>query len=109
MKVKMMIEALEKQNPEADVKLHDHRGETALFVVALANNPNKIWIESASDIDVGAELEAQFKHASETQMDELDFYMELVDRGFTMDDIRKYMGEETARHTQKFCEEHGLI
>lgn len=108
MTVKMMIEELQKMNPNAQVVMHDYFGEPAMFVLNSTKDENIVWIEAESDIDIGNELEAQFEHAADTQADELDFYMELLERGFTIDTIRKYMGNETADHMEEFCKEHGL-
>ena len=35
-----------------------------------------VVLKTESDIDMAAELDAQFEHAMESQMDELDFFME---------------------------------
>ena len=42
-------------------------------------------------------------------VDELDFYTTLVDCGFTVKDVREYMGDERADHMQQFCKEHGVL
>ena len=109
MTVKMMFEELQKMDPEAQVRMHDRMGEPALFVVALSNDSKTVWLEAESEIDLGNELETQFEHALEAQVDELDFYMELLERGITVETVREYMGTETADHMEGFCKEHGLI
>lgn len=43
---------------------------------------------------MGNELEARFENASKSQMDELDFFMDLLETGFTLDDIKKYLPEK---------------
>ena len=40
-----------------------------------------VVLETESDIDMAAELDAQFEHAMESQMDELDIFMELHHSG----------------------------
>lgn len=55
------------------------------------------------------ELESKFENAVEKQQDELDFYTELIEAGFTVDMVRKHIDDETANHMQEFCEEHGLL
>ncbi len=85
------------------------------------------WIASSMDSDSPARLareianmpeksnseiiRAVFKHAEDysDDIDELDFYMTLTDCGFTVEDVRKCIDDETANHMQQFCEEHGLI
>ena len=94
----------------AEVTLHNRFGEPVLFVVALASDDNKVWLETESDNDMSSELSARFENALENQIDELDFYLEkLSEIGITVDMVRKYMGDEIANHMKEFCEEHGLI
>lgn len=56
-----------------------------------------------------AEIMSRFENAIETETDELDFYMELLDNGVTEKIIRDCIGDEAANHMKMFCEEHGLI
>lgn len=109
MKVKTLINYLEKFNPEAEVKLNDYDGDTALFVNARANDPNIVWLDGENDIDMSSEISARYEIALEEQMDELDFYMDLMEIGITVDMVRKYMDDEHADHMENFCKEHGLI
>ena len=109
MKVKYLQSQLSKMNPDAEVKLNNYNGDTALFVNARLNDNNVVWLDGEHDMDLGAELDARFKNATEYQIDELDFYMELLDIGITIDIVRKYMGNEVADHMEIFCEEHGLL
>lgn len=114
MTVERLIKELENLNmPKAEVKLNDIHGSTALFALALANPYHKelsnvVWIESKNDIDMENELSARFEDASELQMDELDFFMNLLDTGFTLDDIKEYLPEQY-EYSKNFMEEHGLI
>ena len=41
-------------------------------------------------------------------MDELDFFMDLLDTGITLADIKLYYPEKY-EYSKKFMEEHGLI
>lgn len=54
-------------------------------------------------------LEGKFETAAEDYIDELDFYMELIEAGITTEHVREYMGNEKADHMKLYCEEHGLI
>ena len=114
MTVEKLIKELENLNmPKAEVRLNDIHGSTALFALALANTYHKelsnvVWIESKYDIDMGNELEARFENASKSQMDELDFFMDLLETGFTLDDIKKYLPEKY-EYSKNFMEEHSLI
>lgn len=109
MKVKTMIKELQKMNPEAKVRCGDYHGSPALFVLSRLNYEDVVWIESEDDVDMETELEARYEIAAEEQMDELDFYMDLLEIGITVDMVREYMGDEKADIMEEFCEEHGLI
>lgn len=109
MLVKTLIKELQKMNPEAEVRVGDYHGSVALFVLARLNDDKIVWIESEEDVDMETELEARYENAIEEQMDELDFYMDLLEIGITVDMVREYMDDEHADHMKKFCEEHGLI
>lgn len=43
MKVKTLIEKLEKMDPEAEVRLHDKSGEPVLFVLCAKKYPDTEW------------------------------------------------------------------
>lgn len=109
MKVKTLIKKLEEMNPEAEVKLNYHDGDTLLFVMESDDIENIVWLEGEDNIDLGCELEARFEYALEDWDSELDFYMDLLERGIDVDKVREYMDDETADHMKEFCEEHGLI
>lgn len=109
MTVGKMINLLKTMNPKAEVKLHERFGEPVLFVVALQNDENTVWLETESDNDMAAEIEARFENASEKQLDELDFYMDMLETGIDVGMVRKYMGNEAADHMLGFCRNHGLI
>lgn len=109
MKVKTMIQKLQKMNPEAEVRLNDYNGETALFINARIKDKNVVWIDGEDDIDLGEEISVRYERAIEDQLDELDFYMDLLEIGITVEMVRKYMDDEHADSMKEFCEEHGLI
>lgn len=111
MKVRKMIEELQKMNPEDEVRLHHFTGNNALFVLKVTNVPgveNIVFIEDKGDNDMGEELNAQFEHAAEVGMDELDFFMNLLEIGITLEDVKEFLPEQYD-YTKKFMEEHGLI
>lgn len=45
MKVKTLIEKLEKMDPEAEVRLHDKSGEPVLFVLCAKKYPD-VWLQT---------------------------------------------------------------
>lgn len=108
MKVKTLIEKLQKMNPEAEVLMHGKGGFPVLFVMA-AKGIDPIWLECESDTDMADEIQSRFDDAIENGTDELDVYMEMLEAGINIPMVRKYMGNSVADSMQKFCEEHGLI
>lgn len=108
MTVEKLIEQLKKYNPKAEVRLNDPQGTTALFAVAFTNNDNLVWIEGKDDIDLGTEISARFTNALKSQMDELDFFMDLINTGITLNDIQLYCPEKY-EYSKNFMEQHGLI
>lgn len=108
MKVSRMIKELQKYNPDAEVKLHNKEGNNALFVVAYLGDESRVIIEDGSDNDLRSELCARFEGASEHFNDELDFFMDLLETGFTLDDIKENLPEQY-EYSKTYMEEHGLI
>lgn len=108
MTVERLIKQLEKCNPKAEVRLNDSRGTTALFAVALAGKDDLVWIEGKADIDLGEEITARFEKAAEDQMDELDFFMDLINMGITLEDIKEHCPDRY-EYSKTFMSEHGLI
>lgn len=108
MKRELLIKLLEKMPEGAEVKMHSATGESVLFVNAYENDNNTIWLECESDIDLSAELDARFTNAAETQMDELDFYMDLVERGITPEMVERNRSKMDADIMREFCEDHAL-
>ena len=108
MKVSRMIKELQKYNPDAEVKLHHKEGYNALFVVQYVNGEDTVIIEDKSNNDLSSELNVRFQYAAENDIDELDFFMDLIETGFTLDDIKKNLPEKY-KYSKQFLEEHGLI
>lgn len=108
MKVSRMIKELQKYNPDAEVKMHHRQGNNALFVLAYVGDENTVVIKDKSDNDLSSELEERFNLASEKQLDELDFFTDLLETGFTLDDIKENLPDKY-EYSKQFLEEHGLI
>ena len=108
MKIKTLIQKLSKMNPEAEVRINDYDGDVALFVNARLVDKNVVWIDGEHDFNLKEELSTRFEKAEDEQLDELDFYRDLLEIGITIDMVRKYMGDSYADTMKKFCEEHGL-
>lgn len=108
MTVERLIRQLETYNPKAEVRLNDHKGDVALFALALVNDDDIVWIEGKDDIDMGEEISARFENACKTQMDEIDFFMDLLETGITLSDIELYCPEKY-EYSKAFMKDHGLI
>ena len=65
-------------------------------------------IQTRSKILLREEIAAKFVKASEDQIDELDFFLELRDTGITLELIREYYPEKYD-YSKSFMEEHGLF
>ena len=72
------------------------------------NADGTIVIETSDDMDMTSELYERFKDAANNQLDELDFFMELMENGITLQDIKKFLPEKY-KYSKKFMQEHGLI
>ena len=106
MKVKRLIEKLQKMNQDAEVKIFD--GYNVLFVSSRADDDTIVVLEDKTSNDLRSELSARYENAIDYYGDELSFYSDLLDDGFTLEDIKENLPEEY-EHTKQFIEEHGLI
>lgn len=102
----------DKINDNTQIKLD---GLNVLFVCKYLtqadinmNTDGTIVIETSDDIDMTSELYERFKDAANNQLDELDFFMELMENGITLQDIKKFLPEKY-EYSKKFMQEHGLI
>lgn len=59
-------------------------------------------------LNLEKEISDRFENASENQMDELDFFMDLLDSGITLEDIKIYCPDKY-EYSKLFMEEHGLL
>lgn len=114
MKIRRLIkqlQELEKSMPNAEVRLNHVRGAEALFALAVSNRPefnNIVWIEGKDDIDLGEEISARFDNAFDNGVDELDFFMDLIETGITLEDIKQFTPNKY-EYSKYFMETHGLI
>lgn len=108
MKVGRLIKELQKYDPNAEVKLHTREGNNALFVLQYVIDKDRVIIEDKSDNDLGSELEARFERMREGKISELDFFKDLIETGFTLEDIKENLPEEY-EYSKKFLEENKLV
>lgn len=102
----------DKINDSTQIKLD---GLNVLFVCKYLtqadinmNADGTIVIETSDDMDMTSELYERFKDAANNQQDELDFFMELMENGIALQDIKKFLPEKY-KYSKKFMQEHGLI
>lgn len=109
MKVKTLIEKLEKCNQDAIVRLGGKNGAEVLFCMEEDSENSPVWLETALDNDMVNEISTRFDSALIYGIDEVDVYNDMLKLGINVDVVRKYMGDDEADHMEQYCEEHGLF
>lgn len=102
------LQKIEKTHPNATVKMNNLYGMPVMRVVP-GKESDEVWLEGREDFDVTVELRARYEEASEMQEDELTFFTDMLNRGFTLSDFRTALKEDTFQYAKAFMEEHGLI
>jgi len=99
------LQEVQKSQPDAVVRIGP-LGSPVMFVI-----PEKdgISLDDRDGINVSNMLCEYYKRAAAEQQDELDFFTEMLDRGFTVSDFYYALPEEEFQHARNFMEEHGLI
>lgn len=107
MTVEMLQKELEKM--PKDFQVCDSYGVPIVFVCTKKNaktNQYTVCTDTKNDIVVGQQLESILKDAFEKDMDELDCFLEILERGFTLEDFKE---TEHYEYAKEFMEDHGLI
>lgn len=98
MKIEKMIEQLQsitEKYPEAEIKMHHHSGNTALFCLCtLIHGKPIVFIEDESDIDTRNELYAQIDHAKDCNIKDVDLLQNLFAIGFTWKNLKDWLDKE---------------
>lgn len=102
--VETLLTCLKKLPDDADVVVAT--GDPVLFVISYGKYPDRVILKDWHALT--SELEALFATAAKEQWDELNFFMDLLETGFTLADINKYCPEKY-EYSKKFMEEHGLL
>ena len=92
MTVKNLIKRLERFDQDATVKLHHRDGEEVLFVLAVKDDNDTVWIETESDNDMAEEIQARFDAIDNGEISEEDMFRDMVEIGITPDMVNKYIG-----------------
>lgn len=108
MTVRKLIEILKDVDQDAEIMLHSHKdlgGSSPLFVVYRTGDPKCVWIEDKGDCDYSYQLSCRF----EEKCKDLEFYKDLLDRGVTIEEVKRYVGKEEASKMTDFCKANNLI
>ena len=117
MKVKYLIELLQKENPNIEVYLHEFSpergGEDIMFVTSLANGNGGVRISGRYDVDLKDEIKEIYKHYREHYQGKfkdnraMDFcHKHLKNHSITVDDVEEVMGIDSACEYKKYLEEN---
>lgn len=110
MKVKELINRLQKYDPEARVYSgtnHGHGDMEILTVFSFSHNSDVI-LEDEMQFDVANEVREMLEWYASGEVDETSAYQEMVDAGYTPDLLRRYGFDDTASVMEKYCAEHGI-
>ena len=99
------LQEVQKSQPDAVVRIPP-LGLPVMFAI-----PEKdgVCLNARDGIKVSNMLCEYYKRAAAKQQDELDFFTEMLDMGFTVGDFYYALPEEEFQHARDFMEEHGLI
>ncbi len=113
MKVKYLIELLQKEDPNADVCLHDFGCEDVMFVTSLLNDGGSVCIKGRYDVQLKDEIKSIYKHYREHYQGKfkdnraMDFcHKHLKNHSITVDDVEEAMGIDSACEYKKYLEEN---
>ena len=88
MTVRMMIKQL--LNYPMDSQVVDTDGSPIMYMLFHSREDDSVRLEPKSQMDVDAELEVLFETACESGESDRDTYDELIERGFTLRDLKDY-------------------
>lgn len=105
MKVGRLIEKLQKFDKDATVRLHSINGEEVIFVTAYQNNNESIFLETASENDMGSEIDARLEDIK-SHDEERNRYIDMWLDGINVEMVRKYAGEEAAKRMEEIIKSY---
>lgn len=109
MQVKYLIELLQKENPEAEVRLHgfDHNdgGEDIIFVCSLGVD-GTVKIEGKFDVDLDYQIVSRYKTAREEKQSLDVLHKDLYNHSITVAEVEEAMGIDSACEYKKYLEEN---
>lgn len=105
MKVKRMVEVLQKMPQDAEVRFQHWTGKPVLFVVARQNDNENVWLEGEEGNDMGEEIVTRLRSATDME----SCYIDLLDTGIDVDMVRRYVGDKEADRMLQFCTKYNLL
>lgn len=105
MKVGRLIEKLQKFDKDATVRLHSINGEEVIFVTAYKDNNESIFLETASENDMGSEIDARLEDIKDCN-EERSRYVDMWLDGINVEMVRKYAGEEAAERMEEIIKSY---
>lgn len=87
-----------------DSQVLDSDGSPIMFMLFHSRENDDVRLESKSQMDVDAELEALFNTAREEAWGDYETYDELIEMGFTLEDLKDYR-EDTYEWAKRIAEE----
>lgn len=110
MKVKELINELQKHDPEARVYYSDWmgKGRNEILCAYSYKNNSDVILQDATQFDVHEELKEMLDYFCTENIDEVDAYTQMCDMGYTPDIVEEYYDEDVAKHMKEFCDEHGI-
>lgn len=99
------LQEVKKSQPDAVVRISPLN-----FPVMFVTPENDgVYLKPRDGSKISHVLCEYYERAAVKQQDELDFFAEMLDRGFTISDFYYALPEEEFQHAKDFMEEHGLI
>lgn len=115
MRVKRLIEELQKCKPEAEVKLFSCDGNTVLYVevdkqAEAYGYKDAVYLKDIQHVDLKNRLYARFIDIiAESKEKQCEFFKDLLDRGIDESLVRCEVGDLAATYMKRFCAENNLI
>ena len=109
MQVKYLIELLQKEDPNANVRLHgfDHNdgGEDILFVCQRGVDGD-VKIEGKFDVDLNYQIVSRYKTARREKQSSDVLHKDLHNHSITVAEVEEAMGIDSACEYKKYLEEN---
>lgn len=99
------LQEVQKSQPDAVIRI----APLGLPVMFMIPEKDGVSLDDRCGRNIPDILYEYHKRAAAKQQNELDFFTEMLDRGFTVCDFYYALSVEEFQHARDFMEEHGLI